>query len=87
MILLPMCRDTVPTVLISEWNVATDMFSGETASGPVPRLFALNPGEAKANISRDPARAHKDLQRIFCRLAITETIPAHTAFDLVLSPR
>ena len=82
-----MRRDTVPTVLVAEWDTVAGMFSGETVSGPVPRLFAYNPSEAKANLSKDPARVHKDLQRIYCRLAVTETIPAHTAFDLILNPR
>ena len=77
----------MPTVLVAEWDASASLFSGESASGPVPRLFAINPAEAKINLSKDPARVHKDLQRIYCRLAVTETIPAHSAFDLVLSPR
>jgi hypothetical protein len=33
----------------------------EQAKGPVPRLFTLNPGEAKANLDSDVERAFKDL--------------------------
>ncbi len=80
-------RDRVPTVLAAEWDTSTVMFNGETARGPVPRLFATNPTEAKNNLSSDPARAHKDLQRILSRITINENIPAHTAFELVLNPR
>ncbi len=80
-------RDGVPTVLAAEWDTSTAMFDGETARGPVPRLFATNPAEAKGNLASDPARAHKDLQRIMSRITINENIPAHAAFELVLNPR
>jgi hypothetical protein len=63
------------------------MFDGEQAKGPVPRLFALNPEEAKANLCSDPERAFRDLQRIFTRLGVTENIPAYSSFELVLTPR
>jgi hypothetical protein len=63
------------------------MFDGEQAKGPLPRLFALNPEEAKANLSNDPERAFRDLQRIFSRLGVTENIPAHSSFEMVLTPR
>jgi hypothetical protein len=81
------CRDAVPTVLAAEWNAHSPMFDGETARGPVPRLFALNPDEAKASLNLDPERAFRDLQRIFTRLAVTENIPHHSSFELVLAPR
>ncbi len=79
--------DGVPTVLAAEWDTSTAMFDGEMARGPVPRLFATNPAEAKDNLSSDPAHAHKDLQRIMSRITINENIPAHAAFELVLNPR
>jgi hypothetical protein len=79
--------DGVPTVLAAEWDTCTVMFDGESARGPVPRLFATNPAEAKDNLASDPARAHKDLQRILSRITINENIPAHAAFELVLNPR
>jgi hypothetical protein len=63
------------------------MFDGEQAKGPVPRLFALNPEEAKANLSNDPERAFRDLQRIFSRLGVTENIPAHPSLEMVSSLR
>jgi hypothetical protein len=63
------------------------MFDGESARGPVPRLFATNPAEARGNLASDPARAHKDLQRIMARITINENIPAHAAFELILNPR
>ncbi len=63
------------------------MFDGEHAKGPVPRLFALNPEEAKANLSSDPERAYKDLQRIFSCLGVKENIPSHSSFEMVMSPR
>jgi hypothetical protein len=55
--------------------------------GPVPRLFALNPDEAGANLSGNPARAHKDLQRILTRFLMVENIPPNLAFDFILGPR
>ena len=82
-----MFRDGVPTVLAAEWDTSTAMFDGESARGPVPRLFATNPAEARGNLASDPARAHKDLQRIMARITINENIPAHAAFELVLNPR
>ncbi len=80
-------RDGVPTVLAAEWDASTAMFDGESARGPVPRLFATNPAEARGNLASDPARAHKDLQRIMARITINKNIPAHAAFELVLNPR
>ncbi len=82
-----MCSDAVPTVMAAEWNAHSPMFDGESAKGPVPRLFALNPDEAKANLNLDPERAFRDLQRIFTRLAVTENVPHHSSFELVLAPR
>jgi hypothetical protein len=82
-----LCRDAVPTVLAAEWNAHSTIIDGESAKGPVPRLFALGPDEAKANLNLDPERAFKDLQRIFSRLAVTENIPHHSSFELVLAPR
>jgi hypothetical protein len=82
-----MSRDTVPTVLAAEWDAHANMFDGETASGPIPRLFAADPTEAKSNLQGDPGRAHKDLQRIFSKLGVTENVPASAAFELVLNPR
>ncbi len=80
-------RDAVPTVLAAEWDTYADLFDGEQAKGPVPRLFALNPSEARENLSNNPERAHKDLQRIYGRLGVTEHIPPNAAFDLIVNPR
>ncbi len=80
-----MFSDAVPTVLAAEWDAQTDMFDGDQAKGPVQRLFALNLDKAKANLSSDPERAFRDLQRIFSR--VTENIPSHSSFEMVMSPR
>jgi hypothetical protein len=82
-----MFRDAVPTVLAAEWDAHTDLFDGEAASDPVPRLFAANSMEAKTNLQSDAERAHKELQRIFSKLGVTENIPASAAFEFVLNPR
>jgi hypothetical protein len=79
--------DAVPTVLAAEWDAYADLFDGEQAKGPVPRLFALNPEEARENLCSNPERAHKDLQRIYGRLGVTENIPPSSAFDFVINPR
>jgi hypothetical protein len=60
---------------------------GRQPGAPFPVSSPTNPTEAKNNLSRDPARAHKDLQRILSRITINENIPAHAAFELVLNPR
>jgi hypothetical protein len=65
----------VASVLLAEWPVITDYFDGASISGPVPRLFAANPGEALQALNGDPVKAFKDLQRIFSRLFVTENIP------------
>ncbi len=80
-------KDAVPTVLAAEWDTYADLFDGEQAKGTVPRLFALNPAEARENLSNNPERAHKDLQRIYGRLGVTEQIPPTAAFALIVSPR
>jgi hypothetical protein len=82
-----MFSEAVPTVLAAEWDAQTDMFDGDQAKGPVQRLFALNLDKAKANLSSDPERACRDLQRIFSRLGVTENIPSHSSFEIVMSPR
>ena len=75
------------SVLLAEWPVITDYFDGASISGPVPRLFAANPGEALQALNGDPAKAFKDLQRIFSRLFVTENIPPAEAWDFVGNPR
>jgi hypothetical protein len=77
-----MFRDAVLTVLAPEWDAQTDMFDGDQAKGSVPRLFALNPDEAKADLSSNPERAFRDLKRIF-----SENIPSHSSCKMVMSPR
>ena len=77
----------IPTVLAAEWDTQTDMFDGETAKGPVPRFFSTDPEVARVALSSNPTRTHKDLQRIYSRLMVTENIPACMAFHLVLNPR
>ncbi len=39
------------------------LFNGDTASGPVPLLFATNPTEALTALMTDDARAFRDLQQ------------------------
>ncbi len=53
------------SVLLAEWPVTTEYFDGATVSGPIPRLFATNPGEALEALNGDPVKAFKDLQRIY----------------------
>jgi hypothetical protein len=79
--------DAVPAVLLAEWDLHTDYFDGATLSGPVPRLFAAQPDEARSALRSDPAKAFKDLQRIHSRLFIAENIPASEAWSFVGNPR
>jgi hypothetical protein len=51
-----LCRDTVATWCAAEWPLTATLFNGDTASGPVPRLFAANPPEALAALVTDDAR-------------------------------
>jgi hypothetical protein len=77
----------VPAVLLAEWDLQTDYFDGATLNGPVPRLFAAQPDEARSALLSDPAKAFKDLQRIHSRLFIAENIPASEAWSFVGNPR
>ncbi len=77
----------MPAVLLAEWDLQTDYFDGATLSGPVPRLFASQPDEARTALQSDPAKAFKDLQRIHSRLFIAENIPATEAWSFVGNPR
>jgi hypothetical protein len=79
----PLFRDSVVTVSIAEWDLTCNLFNGETASGPVPRLFAANPEEAHAALISDEARAFRDLQRIMAKFFVPENIPPHKAWDFL----
>ena len=35
-------RDNIPTVVIAEWDLAAELFSGDPLAGLVPTLFAEN---------------------------------------------
>ncbi len=76
-------RDAVVTVSIAEWDLTCNLFDGETALGPVPRLFAANPDEAHAALISDEARAFRDLQRIMAKFLVPENIPPHKAWDFL----
>jgi hypothetical protein len=82
-----MFRDSVVTVSISEWDLTCNLFDGETAAGPVPRLFAANPEEAHAALISDEARSFRDLQRIMAKFFVPENIPPHKAWDFLNSIR
>ncbi len=68
------------TVSISEWDLTCNLFDGETAAGPVPRLFAANPEEA---LISDEARSFRDLQHIMAKFFVPENIPPHKAWDFL----
>jgi hypothetical protein len=76
-------RDAVVTVSIAEWDLTCNLFDGETALGPVPRLFAANPDDAHATLISDEARAFRDLQRIMGKFLVPENIPPHKAWDFL----
>jgi hypothetical protein len=59
------------------------MFDGDVASGPVPHLFTNNPREAKAALSSDPARAFRDLQRIWSKFFIPENLAPGRSWDFL----
>jgi hypothetical protein len=82
-----MCRDAVATVLAHEWDLGTEMFDGVTAKGPVLVLFAASPADARIQLDSDPSRAHRDLQRIYARMAVAENLPHNMAFYYIMSPR
>ena len=35
-------RDNIPTVVIAEWDLAAELFSGDPLAGLAPTLFAEN---------------------------------------------
>ncbi len=71
------------TVLAAEWPFLTTMFDGDVASGPVPHLFANCPREAKAALSSDPARAFRDLQRIWSKFFVPENLAPSKSWDFL----
>ena len=75
------------TVLLAEWHLTSDNFDGDTLLGPVPRLFAASPTEARTAIMADAAKAFKDVQRIHARFLASENVPAEEAWDYVGNPR
>jgi hypothetical protein len=77
----------VVTVSIAEWDLTCNLFDGETALGPVPRLFAANPEEALAALNSDEVRAFRDLQRIMAKFIVPENIPPHKAWDFLNNVR
>jgi hypothetical protein len=80
-------RDRVPAVLLSEWNLACEMFDGDAVSGPVPTLFSDRPEAAKAALANDPEKAFQDLGKILRKLVIHEYIPPSAGWAIVLKPR
>jgi hypothetical protein len=76
-------RDSVVTVSISEWDLTCNLFDGESATGPVPRLFAANPEEAHAALISDEGRTFRDLQRIMAKFFVPENIPPHKVWDFL----
>ena len=38
--ILLLFRDNIPTVVIAEWDLAAELFSGDPLAGLVPTLFA-----------------------------------------------
>ncbi len=83
----PLFSDTVVTTLLAEWPLTGDFFDGDCLSGPVPRLFALDPDTARAAITSDPSKAFKDLQRIHARIPISEHVTPEEAWEYVGNPR
>jgi hypothetical protein len=80
-------RDTTPTVLLAEWRASSDLFDGEVAAGPVPRLFAEDPDKAKQAIENEPLLAFKDLGKIYRKFFVPENITIRDAISLVKKPR
>jgi hypothetical protein len=79
---LTLRSDTVSTVLLVEWQLTTDYFDGDVLNGPVPRLFAPDPAIGKAAIANNPAKAFKDVQRLYARLFISEHVIADNFVQL-----
>ena len=80
-------RDTVLTVMMGEWALKTDMWDGETLSGPVARLFAASPEAATKAMKEHLGSAFKDLNRINGKVYMSENIQATEAFGTFKNPR
>jgi hypothetical protein len=74
-------------VLLSEWNLACEMFDGDVVSGPVPTLFSDRPDAAKVALGNDPEKAFQDLGKILRKLVIHEYVPPAAGWAIVLKPR
>jgi hypothetical protein len=64
-----------------------DYFDGDVLEGPVPWLFAEEPGKAFLAIRAHAAKAFKDLQRLYGRFFMLENIPHTAAMDHIAGPR
>ncbi len=73
--------------MLQEWAVQTDYFDSDVIDGPVPWLYAEEPGEAAAAIGAQAAKAFKDLQQLYGRLFVPENIPHSVAVDHIAGPR
>jgi hypothetical protein len=74
-------------VLLSEWNLACEMFDGDVVSGPVPTLFSNRPDAAKVALANDPEKAFQDLGKILRKLVIHEYVLPAAGWAIVLKPR
>ncbi len=62
--LLSLCRDNTPTVVLAEWELKADYFEDDFLSGVSPILFANDPKAAEDAIRANQETAKKDLDRL-----------------------
>jgi hypothetical protein len=56
-------------------------------AGPVPALFSKDAEASRESLDGNPARAHKDLQRVMKTLFMPELMDLEAAISLVKKPR
>ena len=70
-ILYDVCRnifsrsDQVPTMLVESWPLSTDMWDGDNIAGPIPTIFTEDPETTSTNQTKDPAKLHWDLSKLY----------------------
>jgi hypothetical protein len=82
-----LCRDNVPTIALTAWNVEAKLFNGDDTAGPVPTFFTDEIEAAKEAMMDNPRRLHQDLQRLMKMFIMPETVSLEEALAIIKKPR
>jgi len=74
-------------MLVASWPLEANMYEGEATAGPVPTFFTEDQEAAKEAMTTNPARTHKDYQRIIKAFFMPELVQPGEAVQIVRKPR